>query len=130
MAKETWGQHFSNDEKLVFQKGDWSVTEDGEKTWSLYFQGQCVEPVLDYNQYKLFSKGFLLFAENGFMNSYALFSEEHSNPIYKVSGKNVFKELDKNLLTIYSSQGSTKSFDTLSLMEITICEDNQIGFNL
>lgn len=130
MAKESWGQHFSNDEKIVFQKGDWFVTEDGEKTWSIYFQGQCVDPVLDYNRYKLLHSGFLLYTENRDINTFTLFEQNSRKPVFTIAGNDIDAKLDDTILTFTSKKDQNiKSFDTISLMEINIDNENQIGLN-
>lgn len=131
MAKENWGQHFSNDEKIVFEKGDWSITEDGEKTWSLYFQGQCVDPVLDYNRYQDLKGGMLLYTENRDVNSFVLLAKDKRKPVFSISGKDINAKFDETILTFHSkNEQNIKSFDTISFVEININDENQIGLDL
>lgn len=129
MARENWSQHYSNSERIVFKKGQWSLTEDGEKTWSLYYGEDCVEPVLDYNKYELLDKGFLLFRNNSIVNSYALFLESSKSPIFTISGKDVKAEVNEGLITFLNNDSAT-TFDKNSLLQVCLNSDNQIGLDL
>ncbi len=128
MARETWGERFSNAEKVLFQKGLWALTEDNEKIWSLYFNGECVNPVLDCNSYVLFDKGFLLKNERGVINKYYLFYEDEKKPIYEISGVSANVEIDDSFITFKKVSEET-TFNKLTLTELFFDKDNQIGMS-
>ena len=129
MSRDNWADRFSNEERVIFQKGGWTLTEDGEKIWSLYFDDKCVEPVLDFNKYKLFPKGFLLYLENSMRKSYSLFSEDSSLPIFSISGSDSFLEVDYNFIT-FSNRNTSATFDVNTLLKMNIRSDNQIGLDI
>ena len=127
MAKQNWAQHYSNDEKTIFDKGIWSLTEDGEKIWSLYLRGQCVEPVLGCNQYKLFDNGFLLYNESDNSHLYALIKEDEPKPIFKYKGVNSSFTIENNLIIFHTNDGD-EVFDLTTFSKIFLTKENQLGF--
>ena len=116
MKKENWAESLSNNEKLVFNKGNWSLMEDGEGAWSLYYNDVFVDTALDFNVYKLFEKGFLLYNKYDSYPSFALYAEEEKKPIFKMSGQGSKMKYENNIITFYNSDSSF-SFDTTSLIE-------------
>ncbi|MBQ8615247.1 MAG: hypothetical protein IJ415_01610 [Clostridia bacterium] len=128
MAKENWAQRYSNEEKTIFQKGDWSLTEDGEKVWSLYYKDNCVSPVLEYNKFKLFDGGFLLYVKEENANSFALFASEEDKPLYKSSGKNCSFEIDRDLIIFSNETGHMTAFETCFLTKLSLDDENQLSF--
>ena len=125
-----WAERYSNEEKVLFEKGDWSVTEDGEKIWSLYYKGECKEPVLDFNKYILFKNGFLLYFEEFNNSSYALFLKDHNRPIFTLSGKEISLETDKNLIIFHSKEHGQTSFETEHLSKVYLADNDQLGFDI
>lgn len=130
MSKTNWAERYSNEEKVLFERGDWSLAEDGEKIWSLYYQNKCIEPVLDFNKYVLFKNGFVLYYEENGLNSYVLFEENQNKPIFKASGKNFSMEIDKDLLVFRADGSILASFETETLTKIHIHKDEQLGFDI
>ena len=130
MAKSNWAENFSNEERIVFQKGNWTLTEDGEKTWSLYCLSECVNPVVDFNKYILFNNGFLLFRENSNINSYALYLEDCNHPIFTMSGKDTSVKKENGLIIFKTSNQNETAFDAETLMKVHLAADDQLGFDL
>ena len=128
MARETWGERYSNAEKVLFQKGLWSLTEDNEKIWSLYFDGECVSPVLDCNSYVLFDKGFLLKNERGPIHKYYLFYKDEKKPIFETTGVSASVEIDESFIT-FTKASQEKTFNKVTLTEMFFNKDNQIGIS-
>ncbi|MBQ9795983.1 MAG: hypothetical protein IJW36_03405 [Clostridia bacterium] len=130
MSRSNWAERYSNQESIVFEKGHWSLKEDREKSWSLYFDDDCIYPVLDYNRYKLFDHGFLMYAECDYSNSYCLFSSTEKKPIFSVSGRNIQIEFDDNLILFHTSNGNVKIYDINTFSPVYIAKDNQIGLDI
>lgn len=130
MSRENWGEKFSNTETTVFEKGDWTITEDGEKIWSIYFKGSCVDPVSDYNHYIEFQNGFLLCDQRSSVSKFALISEHERKPIFKVEGQNCRYNISDSLIMFYNSDSQpVKSFDIISFTEVIVNEEEQISIN-
>ena len=130
MANSNWAERYSNEEKVILQKGDWTLTEDGEKVWSLYHQDKCVEPVLVFNKFKLFDKGFLLYCEETQHNSYALYFESNSQPIFTLSGPNTSMEAKDGLIIFKLADGQTSAFETTNFMKVYLANEDQLSFDL
>lgn len=129
MAKSNWAQECSNTEKLIMQKGNWSITEDGEKTWSLYYKDNCVDPVLDYNKYWILEHGVLLSGEYSEFNKYCLLHETEKTPVFKAHGKDLSYSIKEGVI-IFDNKNETKTFNAYSLTPLKITEENQLGFDL
>jgi len=129
MSRQNWAENFYNQEETLFEKGSWSVTEDREKVLSLYFDGNCIEPVSEYNKYKLFSNGFMLYFKSSSVSSYTLYSATDKNPIFKVTGENIQVSQDGELL-IFNFNNNQTIINTTSMTKVIIENENQIGFDL
>ena len=130
MSRSNWAERFSNQETTVFDKGNWTLKEDGEKTWSLYFNDECVYPVLDFNRYKLFHGSFLMYVQRPHINSYCLFSATDKKPLFTISGQDARVEFDNYFLTFYSGDTNLKTFDLFTLNPVNISNNNQIGLDI
>ena len=126
MSRQNWASHYSNDEQVVLESGKWKVTEDGEKVWSLYFDGVCVDPVTDYNKFQRFDIGFMLYRESHKHKSYALFANNTSIPVFTISGPDVKVNYDSGLITFLNESGST-TFDTHALLKVNFDLNDQMG---
>ena len=124
-----FGELYSNTEKLVFRKGIWELTEDGEKTWSLYRNGQCFNPIVDENQYMLFDQGFLLYTKNRSRKSYQLFNENDPRPIFSAVGDSVDLHIENGLLIFTVDNSHDVMFDSVSLLHIKEGKESQLGID-
>ena len=117
MSKRNWAEERDNTERTIFEKGRWTLTEDGEKTKSLYFDGDCVESVLMFNNYVVLAGGFVLFALDQNKNEYIIFSQEKRKPISKIEGKNITFKVNDDLLTFHDGDKEI-SFETSTMSQV------------
>lgn len=125
-----FGELYSNSEKIIFKKGIWELTEDGEKTWSLYCKGQCFDPIVDENKYMLFDQGFLLYTNNRSTNSYRLFNQNDPRPIFCAVGDSVDLNIEDGLLIFSVDNRHEVMFDSMSLLHIKQGKESQLGIDL
>ena len=128
MSRNNWAEKFSNTERELFAKGNWSLTVDGEQSWSLYYGGNFVSTILDYNQYKLFEKGFILMREENNVGSYCLYSSNSRVPLFSSDDNQTKCITDEDFITFETKYNKTM-FDAHTLSEIFITDENQIGIN-
>ena len=124
-----FGELYSNSEKFVFRKGIWELTEDGEKTWSLYCNGKCVEPIVDENRYHLFDQGFMLYTNNRLRNSFRLFQQDDLKPIFSAVGDNISVKIENGLIIFKIDNKPECLFDSVSLTKVKENKDNQLGIS-
>ena len=124
MSRNSWAAEYSNTEDTIFCKGHWTLTEDGEKTKSLYFDDHCVESVLLLNNYILLNKGFILYSLSPTENEYVLYFKDERKPVFKISGENVRVDIADGYITFIHNDEKT-IFDSTSLLPVSLNEDDQ-----
>ena len=124
-----FGELYSNTEKLIFKKGIWELTEDGEKTWALYRNDKCFDPIVDENRFMLFDQGFLLYSNNRPCNSFRLFHENNLKPIFNTIGENINFSIKNGLIIFNVNNNQEFLFDTVTLTPVRETKDNQLGIS-
>lgn len=127
MAKN-WAEEYSNTEETLFTCGKWTVKKDGEGTLSLYFD-EIYKGISDCNQYKNLKNGFLLYRDNGIVNSFYLYREDLDSPIFSLSNKEAKMEVDNDFILFYkfNKDNEPTTFSKSSLNKVHINNNNQIG---
>ena len=128
MSRNNWAENYSNSEDVVFKKGHWTLTEDGEKTKSLYFDDCCVESVLLCNSYKLLENGFIIYTATPSENEYILYFKNSETPVFKIAGKDVKLDIADDYIT-FMNNGEKIIFDAASLVPVSLDENDQFQIN-
>lgn len=125
MSRNSWAADYYNSEEVLFKKGHWTFKQDKDKDRFLYFDDACIDPMCDYDEFRLFDKGFILYRKNEQQNAYALFQEDIKTPLYKLKGKDVYVKKEENLISFVDGTNIT-TFDINSMSKVTLDDENQI----
>lgn len=126
MSRRNWAEERDNTERTIFEKGRWTLTEDGEQIKSLYFDGDCVESVLMLNNFIVLEGGFVLFSLDQDKNEYVIYSQNTRKPVSKIEGKNVtFKTIDD--LLVFCDGNKETSFETSTMNQVCVNDMDQLS---
>ena len=128
MSRRNWAEERDNTERTIFEKGRWTLTEDGERTKSLYFDGDCVESVLMHNSYIVLDGGFVLYSLDKNSNEYIVYSQDQKRPVSRIEGKNVSFKMIDDILT-FTDNNTEISFETTTMTQVGLHDDNQLSFD-